>query len=357
VSRVFDVGLPRASTGSRQRALSGKIAASPDTPVKQYMSFKIVIRCFVLFAVCHLSTAGAETLDGAEASSGLSAGSNSAWAPALSSTRLADSSTDFSSTAQSMKGIVDKMLGMVGEDSASWSLGIGVAAGAYPHYPGATQSEAVIAPFPFPEYHSDRVDLDRNGLAANLFQTDRLELDFSMNGAFPVSANDNTLRADMADLELMLEFGPELQITLATWDNATLRFDVPVRGAFEVTTSQLPEYIGWNTDPRLHFEHKIGDWQWEIDFGALWASQKYQSVFYSVTDADVTATRPLFEAEAGMLAWRLSATVERRIGDWIMLGYLRQMDLSGSENRDSALLAQDSYLAGGVAAIWMFTSN
>jgi len=339
--------------GSRHRALSGKIAISPDTPVKQYMSFKIVIHCFVLFAVCHFSIAGAEALDGAEAPSGLSAGYNSAQISPPSSILLADSS----SSAQSMKGVVDKMLGMVGEDSASWSLGIGMAAGAYPHYPGAIQSETVIAPFPFPEYHSDRVDLDRNGLAAKLFQTDRLELDFSMNGAFPVSADDNTLRADMADLELMLEFGPELQITLATWDNATLRFDVPVRGAFEVTTSQLPEYIGWNTDPRLHFEHKINDWQWEIDFGVLWANQKYQSVFYSVTDADVTATRPLFEAEAGMLAWRLSATVERRIGDWILLGYLRQMDLSGSENRDSTLLAQDSYLAGGVAAIWMFTSN
>jgi outer membrane scaffolding protein for murein synthesis (MipA/OmpV family) len=333
------------------------IVTSPDTPVKQYMSFKIVIHCIMLFAACRLSIAGADPLDGVEASTSLSAGSNAAPVSPPSSMLLAGSSKGSSSSAQSMKRVVDKMLGMVGEDSASWSLGIGVAAGAYPHYPGATQSEAVIAPFPFPEYHSDRVDLDRNGLAAKLFQADRLELDFSMNGAFPVSADDNTLRAGMADLELMLEFGPELQITLATWDNATLRFDVPVRGAFEVTTSQLPDYIGWNTDPRLHFEHTINDWQWEIDFGVLWANQKYQSVFYSVTDADVTATRPLFEAEAGMLAWRLSATVERRIGDWILLGYLRQMDLSGSENRDSTLLAQNSYLAGGVAAIWMFASN
>jgi len=354
---------------SRHRVLSGRIVISPDTPVKQYMSFKIVIHCIMLFAACHLSIAGADPLDGVEASSGLSAGFNAAQAsppssiPSAGSSKgsskgsSADCSKGSSSSAQSMKRVVDKMLGMVGEDSASWSLGIGVAAGAYPHYPGATQSEAVIAPFPFPEYHSDRVDLGRNGLAAKLFQTDRLELDFSMNGAFPVSADDNTRRAGMADLELMLEFGPELQITLATWDNATLRFDVPVRGAFEVTTSQLPEYIGWNTDPRVHFEHTINDWQWEIDFGVLWASQKYQAVFYSVTDADVTAIRPLFQAEAGMLAWRLSATVERRIGDWILLGYLRQMDLSGSANRDSTLLAQDSYLAGGVAAIWMFTSN
>ncbi|MFT7043242.1 MAG: outer membrane protein [Candidatus Azotimanducaceae bacterium] len=309
------------------------------------MSLKIAIRRLVLLVGCYASIAGAEV------------SSSAAPTFALTGETVAAPVTEPLSEAPSDKGFVDKMLGLVGEESAAWSLGIGMAVGAYPHYPGATQSETVMAPFPFPEYHSDRIDLDRDGLAAKLFQSDRLELDVSMNGAFPVSANDNDLRADMADLELMLEFGPELQMTLATWDNAALRFDVPVRAAFEVTTSSMPEYIGWNADPRLHFEHQANGWEWEIDLGILWANQQYQSIFYSVPAADVTATRPFFEAESGMLAWRLSATVERRIGDWILLGYVRHMDLSRSKNRNSALLAQNNYLAGGVAAIWMFTSN
>jgi len=304
------------------------------------MSCKFVFCCLLLTAGCHAFFAEADVV-GAD----------------VVRVDVAEAEELPKTGADKAPGFVNHMLEKIGEESASWSLGIGVAAGAYPHYPGAKQSETVIAPFPFPEYHSDRVDLDRNGLAAKLFASERFELDFSVNGAFPVSANDNDLRAGMADLELMAEFGPELQITLASWDNATLRFDIPARAAFEVTTSDLPRYVGWNTDPRLHFEHKINNWEWEVDVGALWANQKYQALFYSVTEADVTAIRPLFEAESGLLAWRVSATVQRRVGDWIFLGYLRQMNLSSSQNRDSTLLAEDHYLAGGVAAIWMFTSS
>ena len=254
-------------------------------------------------------------------------------------------------------GLVDKMLRSVGEESATWSLGIGLAVGAYPHYPGAKQSETVVAPFPYPEYHSNRLQLDRDGLAAKMFQSERFKLDMSVNGAFPVSANKNDLRAGMADLELMIEAGPELQVSLASWEHTTLRFDIPARAAFEVTTSHLPNHVGWSVDPRLHLEQNFDNWEWEVDIGALWATKAYQDVFYTVDTADVTASRPLYAAKSGLMAWRLSATVERRIGDWRLLGYVRQMDLSNAVNHDSALLAQDHYLAGGVAAIWMFKSS
>lgn len=255
------------------------------------------------------------------------------------------------------EGVVDKLLSRFGEGSATWSLGVGLAAGVYPHYPGSKQDETAVAPFPYAEYHSDRIELDRDGLAAKLFQSDRFKLDLSVNGALPVSAKNNDLRTGMDDLELMIELGPELEITLATWDKSILRFDIPARANFEVTTSHAPSQAGWSTDPRIHFEQNFDNWEWEIYVGALWASQSYQDVFYTVEAKDVTATRPLYQAKSGLLAWRLSVTVERRIGDWIMLGYLRQMDLAPSANRDSPLLGQDSYLAGGVAAIWMFKSK
>jgi outer membrane scaffolding protein for murein synthesis (MipA/OmpV family) len=207
------------------------------------------------------------------------------------------------------------------------------------------------------EYHSDRFDLGKDGLAAKVFQSGRLKLDLSVNGALPVSSKKNDLRTGMDDLELMIEFGPELEITLGIWENSTLRLDIPVRANFEVTADESPNAVGWSADPRIHFEQNFEHWDWEIDFGALWASESYQEVFYTVADKDVTATRSAYQAQSGVLGWRLSATVERRIGDWILFGYLRQMDLSSAANEDSPLLGQNSYLAGGVAAIWMFKTN
>ena len=98
------------------------------------------------------------------------------------------------------------------EATSSWSLGLGVAVIDYPHYPGSVQNETTIAPIPYMEYHSDRFDLGKDGLAAKVFQSGRLKLDLSVNGALPVSSKKNDLRTGMDDLELMIEFGPELEI-------------------------------------------------------------------------------------------------------------------------------------------------
>jgi len=241
--------------------------------------------------------------------------------------------------------------------ASNWSLGVGLAVVDYPHYPGSVQNETTIAPIPYVEYHSERFDLGKDGLAAKVFQSGRFKLDLSVSGALPVSSKKNDLRTGMDDLELMIEFGPELEITVATWKNSILRFDIPVRANFEVTTDHTPNAVGWSTDPRIHFEQNFERWDWEIDVGALWASQSYQNVFYTVDTKDVTASRSSYQAESGVIGWRVSATVERRIGDWILLGYLRHMDLSSAANQGSPLLGQNSYLAGGVAAIWMFKTN
>ena len=239
----------------------------------------------------------------------------------------------------------------------TWSLDVGLAVGAYPHYPGASQSETAVAPFPYAEYHGDRIQLNRDRLVAELFQSSRVKLNISVNGALPVSAQKNALRADMEDLELMIELGPQLELTLATWNQTSLRLDLPVRANFELTTRHAPKPVGWSADPRVHLEQKFADWEWEIDVGALWGSDSYQAVFYSVEPKDVTATRGLYQAKSGLMGWRLSSTVERRFGAWTLIGYLRQMDLSRAVNRKSPLLGQNSYLAGGVALIWKFKTK
>ena len=177
------------------------------------------------------------------------------------------------------EGLVDMLPNRFGEGPATWSLRVGLAVGVYPHYSGSRQYETAIAPFPYAEYHSDRIELDRDGLAAKLFQSNRFKLDLSVNGALLVSAKNNDLRTGIDGLELMIELGPELEITLATWSNSILRFDIPARANFEVTTSRALSQAGWSTDPRIHFEQNFDNWEWEIDVVALWASQSYQTKF------------------------------------------------------------------------------
>lgn len=88
-------------------------------------------------------------------------------------------------------------------------------------------------------YHGDRIELDQDGLAAKLFQSNRFELDLSINDDLPVSSKNNDLMTWIGDLELTIELEPEREITLATWGNSILRFDIPARANFEVTTRHV----------------------------------------------------------------------------------------------------------------------
>ena len=246
---------------------------------------------------------------------------------------------------------------LLAEEDASWGLGVGVGLALNPHYPGSDQSDTLIAPFPYPEYYGEKVRLDTDGLAANLFNSDRFNLDFSLNGSLPVSDEDNRVRRGMDDLELVLEVGPELEVTLIEWGNAEFRLDIPLRSAFEVTLDNAPRDAGFTLDPRFHFEQRLGQWEWDLDVGALYATERYHSLYYEVPLESVTAERAFFQADSGLTGWRASSSAERRWGDWIFFAYLRYLNFSGAANEDSPLLVENDYYAGGVALIWMFQAS
>ena len=137
------------------------------------------------------------------------------------------------------ESLVDILPIRFGEGPATRSLRVGLAMSIYPHYPDSRQFETAIAPFPYAEYHSDRIELDQDGLAAKLFQSNRFELDLSINDDLPVSSKNNDLMTWIVDLALRIELEPEREITLATWGNSILRFDIPARANFEVTTRHV----------------------------------------------------------------------------------------------------------------------
>lgn len=242
-------------------------------------------------------------------------------------------------------------------EEPSWELGLGLGIANFPHYPGSDQSKTIVAPLPYPKYNSKRLQLDEDGLAAKLHSSDRVKLSLSLNGSFPADSDSNRAREGMRDLELIGELGPELEITLKRWKKAELRLDLPVRAAFEITLEHTPKQAGWNFEPRLHYEKEIDHWDVEFDLGALFGNRRYHQTFYEVDAADLTATRPAYQANSGLTGWRLSSTVKRRWGNWLLLGYVRYMNFSSAANEGSPLLVSTNYLAGGVGLIWVFKSS
>jgi outer membrane protein len=238
-----------------------------------------------------------------------------------------------------------------------WSdltLGVGIAAIDYPHYPGSPQSETLIAPLPYLEYEGDWLSIDRDGIQASLFKSDRVKLDISVSGSLPVNNKDDVLRDGMDDLELIVEVGPELELKLAEWGNHNLELHLPLRAALELDPSNGIDPVGLVFDPRLHYEWRTQSTEFEIDLGAYTADQEYNQLLYGVSQQFATVNRPQYEAQSGLVGYRLSSTLQYDVGAWSFLAYARYMDLGSAKNTASPLLVDDSYVLFGVGAIWRF---
>jgi len=238
-----------------------------------------------------------------------------------------------------------------------WSdltLGVGIAAVDYPHYPGSPQSDTLVAPLPYLEYEGDWLSIDRDGIQASLFKSDRAKLDISVSGSLPVNNDDDILREGMNDLELILEVGPELEVKLAQWGNNTLELHLPLRAALELDPSNGIEPVGWVFDPRVHYEWRTQSTEFEIDLGAYTADQEYNQLLYGVSQPFATLARPQYRAKSGLVGYRLSSTIQYDVGAWSFLAYARYMDLGSAKNTDSPLFVDDSYVLLGVGAIWRF---
>ncbi len=244
------------------------------------------------------------------------------------------------------------------EESATWwELGLGVALVSFPHYPGADQSSSLITPFPYPVFHSEHLSLDEEGLIASVAEQGRFSLKASLNGALPVDDSESRARAGMAYLDLVIEAGPSLHISLWESDLAEWRLELPLRAALKVNADELISLSGWTSNPGVYYETRLGEWHWESSLGAVWSSRDYHGFFYDVDLTEALAERPAYRAEAGFTASRASMTLKRRWGDFLAICYLRYMNFSGAANSDSSLLRSRDYLAGGLSFIYLFYTS
>ena len=238
---------------------------------------------------------------------------------------------------------------------SEWEFGVGLGAIYFPHYLGSDQTETKILPVPYPIYRSDRFNIDREGISASLLDESRYKLDVSFGGSLPVS-DENQARLGMPELDLLLEAGPVLEIRLAATEQSIFRFDIPVRAAISVDGFDW-RYQGIVSNPRLHWQYEKNGWQWSSNIGLMLGNTDYHRYFYQVDPQFSQLDRPEYEAASGITAVRLSLAVTKRWDDWLLGGFVRQMNLSGSANEDSPLVKQSSYSSTGIVLVKMLASG
>lgn len=241
-----------------------------------------------------------------------------------------------------------------------WEIGLGVAGLTMPDYRGSDEQRSYLLPFPYIAYRLDWLKVDRNGVRARLFDSDRIELNFSASATPPVRSNLNHAREGMPELRPMLELGPSLDINLWRKPNDGIRMDLrlPLRAA--VTASSRPQASGWNFSPRLnidftHFGMPIGskeDWKLGLSGGPIFADHRLNSYIYSVAPEYAQPTRRVYQARGGYGGTQLMVSLSRQYGNLWVGAYARHDSLNGAVFEESPLVKRSTYNTAGFALTW-----
>jgi outer membrane scaffolding protein for murein synthesis (MipA/OmpV family) len=240
-----------------------------------------------------------------------------------------------------------------------WEVGAGLFPSTFPAYRGSEDQQYFLLPFPYLVYRGDYLRLDREGLRARVFDTDRLEINVSANASAPARSDDSNARAGMPDLDPAVEIGPSLNILLAELaDKHTLKMRLPVRSVI-ATDLNGTEQAGWIFNPHLKLESDdvFGGWDAGLSLGPLFGSGTYHAYYYSVDPQYATATRPAYSASGGYSGTLALASLSRRLNRIWIGGFIRYDNLSGAEFEDSPLLETDHSLMAGIAIAWIFKQS
>lgn len=243
------------------------------------------------------------------------------------------------------------------QDLPLWEAGVGVATVSFPAYRGSDQRQAFVLPTPYFVYRGEFLKADREGVRAELFDSDRAELTVSAALSPPAASEDIRVRAGMPDLRANVEIGPQLNLTLWQTDNRArqLKLLLPLRAAY--TLQRNPQSLGWVLHPKLNLDLTdvpgLPGWNIGLQAGPLFGDRKQHQYFYGVDAAFATTQRPAYRAGAGFAGMQYLAGVSKRYQRHWVGAFLRYDSLRGATFEASPLVRSRGYVAGGVAISWV----
>lgn len=239
----------------------------------------------------------------------------------------------------------------------SLTLGAGVVSFTRPDYRGSKEVSTLVAPAPYVDYYSRKLELSRDGLLLKLLDHERLRLRVSGSGTLPGDDTQDGAREGMPELLPTFGLGPSLDWDLGHAGDAEWFLRLPVRAVVASDFGRF-DFIGWEASPNLHLKKELGVAGLELStsasLGPVFATGKHHRYFYEVKPAFATAARPAYGVSGGYSGTRLSGSLGVRKGRWF-LGIAAGYDnLDGATFDDSPLVETRHSLTVGVALFYKF---
>lgn len=242
-----------------------------------------------------------------------------------------------------------------------WEMNV-AAFGRYgPSYPAADEKQGNFIPLPFPVYRGKFLrlfDEADSPIRGRVIRTDRAKLDIDFDLNFGSDSDDIEARRGMPDLDLLAEFGPELELQFVDrgWLHADAFLAFQLRGALSFDGLD-PSWQGAVFSPELKFIRQLGPPQNQLKFRITpsFASRRYMDYYYSVAPQFATPLRPAYSADAGYLGTELALSLRQPVNDRFELwGGIRQAFHGGASNEKSPLFRDDTTTAVYAAFMYRF---
>ncbi len=220
-------------------------------------------------------------------------------------------------------------------------------------YPGSRQQVRSAILLPFLVYRGQVVRAEQGGIGVRAARSASTELDVGVSGSFGSAAADNDRRRGLPNIGTLVEFGPRLKVNLgpAPWGGG-FSAALPLRGVFDI--NHAFDYRGLAFEPLLAWgDRSAGGWGYGVSLGLVLGNRRLTDTFYGVAPAYATATRPAYQARAGLIATRLAFNLSKRLAiDWRFFAYARIDTVAGAANRDSPLVDRTTGASAGVGLAW-----
>lgn len=232
-----------------------------------------------------------------------------------------------------------------------FELGLGVGGLYQPYYTGTKQSRTFAFPVPVPVYRGDFLKSDEDGVRAELLNSDRFKLEFSMDFNLAFDSDDVDLRTGMDDIDSRLQIGPSIEVKLAQTDHSQWLLNLPIRANIGISGDGLNE-SGFTFAPNVtyfrNFDWSGTAWRAGVALGPQFGSKDYQNLYYGVDDAFATDTRPSYSADSGYAGSRLLMTLRSQNRERLWVWFVRYENINGATFDDSPLVETNNGLSIGL---------
>lgn len=230
-----------------------------------------------------------------------------------------------------------------------WGLSLGAAVVQCPEYSGAEDQEIELLPI-IDGYVAldERISLFVEEFAFGINYTVLPSLNIGLLGniGFGRKSTDSSDLNGMNDIDHAFETGPFLSYQI------TDHISIDLAGLFDVSD----KHEGWIADLTIAGEYPIKRTPLTLSFsGSLsYASEEYNKTYYGVTVAEANATRPSFNAEAGLSRITLNSSLFYDLTEhWGVTGSITVEQLLGNIV-DSPIVKEETQIIPAIGVYYNF---